>query len=74
MLQLMTALDVVVVVLSVVVLIRVSKRRRSGSLPPGPKGWPLIGNVLDMPASHEWRTFAQWGERWGMPRLLNIQN
>ncbi|KAI0938473.1 hypothetical protein AcV5_000150 [Taiwanofungus camphoratus] len=65
MLQLMTALDVVVVVLSVVVLIRVSKRRRSGSLPPGPKGWPLIGNVLDMPASHEWRTFAQWGERWG---------
>ncbi|KAJ6530948.1 cytochrome P450 [Mycena vulgaris] len=34
-------------------------------LPPGPRGWPLIGNVFDMPKSHAWRTFARWGEIYG---------
>ncbi|KAJ7907006.1 cytochrome P450, partial [Mycena leptocephala] len=31
----------------------------------GPTGWPLIGNVLDMPKSHSWKTFALWGEIYG---------
>ncbi|KAG5644939.1 hypothetical protein DXG03_007404 [Asterophora parasitica] len=34
-------------------------------LPPGPKGLPLIGNVLDMPSEKEWLTFAKWGEQFG---------
>ncbi|TFK29251.1 cytochrome P450 [Coprinopsis marcescibilis] len=34
-------------------------------LPPGPKGFPLIGNLLDMPSEQEWLTFARWGEEWG---------
>ncbi|KAJ3485033.1 hypothetical protein NLI96_g5228 [Meripilus lineatus] len=37
----------------------------NGSLPPGPKRLPLIGNVLDMPTSKEWLTFEQWGKQWG---------
>ncbi|KAJ3814347.1 cytochrome P450 [Lentinula lateritia] len=40
-------------------------RKYPHSLPPGPKGWPLIGNAFDMPKSHSWRTFAQWGKKWG---------
>ncbi|KAJ7482980.1 cytochrome P450 [Mycena galericulata] len=39
--------------------------RKSLPLPPGPKGWPLIGNVLDMPKSHAWKTFARWGDIYG---------
>ncbi|KIY64631.1 cytochrome P450 [Cylindrobasidium torrendii FP15055 ss-10] len=35
------------------------------SLPPGPKGYPIIGNLFDMPASKQWETFAKWGDRWG---------
>ncbi|KAG1745653.1 cytochrome P450 [Suillus lakei] len=33
--------------------------------PPGPRGWPLIGNVLDMPRVKPWLTFAEWGQRYG---------
>ncbi|KAF7978447.1 hypothetical protein HWV62_638 [Athelia sp. TMB] len=34
--------------------------RPSRRLPPGPRGWPLIGNLLDMPTSDEWVRYAQW--------------
>ncbi|KAF7360772.1 Cytochrome P450 [Mycena venus] len=44
---------------------RLYKRRTALPLPPGPKGLPLIGNVLDMPKSHAWKTFAQWGDIYG---------
>ncbi|KAF7344988.1 Cytochrome P450 [Mycena venus] len=40
-------------------------RRKNRRLPPGPKGYPVIGNVFDMPASQSWKTFAKWGERYG---------
>ncbi|EIW61897.1 cytochrome P450 [Trametes versicolor FP-101664 SS1] len=60
-----TLLDAVAVLVAVILFNRLFAKKRQGPLPPGPKGLPLIGNMLDMPASHEWRTFAQWGERWG---------
>lgn len=42
--------------------------RKAGSLPPGPKGWPIIGNALDMPTTQQWLTFTQWGDTWGVLR------
>ncbi|KAF9812628.1 hypothetical protein IEO21_06099 [Rhodonia placenta] len=48
----------------ILLLARLAKRR-SAALPPGPQGWPIIGNALDFPTSHQWKTFAQWGDRWG---------
>ena len=33
--------------------------------PPGPKGLPLLGNMLDMPTSHEWLKAAEWKKVYG---------
>ena len=61
-----------VAALAVVVLSTIlwSFRRRSAApLPPGPRGYPLVGNFFDMPSlqSQNWLTFAKWGEIYGTP-------
>lgn len=57
--------EVCFVLLVVLLLARYLRAKPSAQLPPGPRGLPLIGNLLDMPAEQEWLTFAQWGEKWG---------
>ncbi|EMD37505.1 hypothetical protein CERSUDRAFT_114144 [Gelatoporia subvermispora B] len=41
------------------------KRQKSLPLPPGPKPWPLIGNVRDIPTIYPWKTYAEWGKQYG---------
>ncbi|KAF8661211.1 hypothetical protein AX16_001491 [Volvariella volvacea WC 439] len=54
-------------------LLFLSYRRRRLSLPPGPKGRPLIGNVGDLPKSHEWRTYEKWARKYNSDVLyLNL--
>ena len=38
---------------------------RKTKLPPGPKGWPIIGNLLDMPKAQQWFTFSEWKKIYG---------
>ena len=52
-------------VLILAVAVRFNGRRSRMRLPPGPRGLPLIGNALDMPSSHPWETFSEWGKKWG---------
>ncbi|KAJ4469977.1 cytochrome P450 [Lentinula edodes] len=33
--------------------------------PPGPPGWPVLGNVLDNPTSEKHKTFKAWGDKYG---------
>lgn len=35
-------------------------------LPPGPKGFPIIGNLLDLPNKREAQEYARWAEVYGM--------
>ena len=55
---------VVVLILALITLYRASERDRL-SLPPGPRGWPLIGNLLDIPQSDIVKTQAQWARKYG---------
>ncbi|KAF8625149.1 hypothetical protein AX17_006927 [Amanita inopinata Kibby_2008] len=38
---------------------------REGSLPPGPRGLPIVGNAADMPTEKDWLTYTKWGQKWG---------
>ncbi|KAF9459217.1 cytochrome P450 [Collybia nuda] len=35
---------------------------RKPRTPPGPRGWPFIGNALDIPTKHPWKVYSQWSE------------
>lgn len=41
--------------------IRSFSNRKTGAYPPGPRGWPLIGNIFDIPAEYPWKVYRQWG-------------
>ncbi|KAJ7124129.1 hypothetical protein C8R43DRAFT_1135708 [Mycena crocata] len=38
--------------------------RRKALLPPGPKGFPLIGNLLDVPKTEEWLAFLEMSRKY----------
>lgn len=41
------------------------KKLNRSRLPPGPSGWPVIGNLLDMPTSTEWVKYRDLGKEYG---------
>ena len=65
-----TSMIAVQIFLFFVALSIVCRSIRRLSLPPGPRGLPLVGNLLDMPAEREWLTFAHWGDIWGSLNFL----
>jgi hypothetical protein len=68
-------LDLLLALVGLFVVFLLFFKRSSLSLPPGPTGLPLVGNIFDMPSSKEWLTFAQWGEKYGIcPFLVDFLN
>ncbi|EIM85529.1 cytochrome P450 [Stereum hirsutum FP-91666 SS1] len=65
-------LDVLLAVVGVYLVKNIISRPSTAPYPPGPKGLPLVGNALDMPTSQEWKTYAQWGNRWGGLVYINV--
>lgn len=38
---------------------------RGTSLPPGPKGLPVVGNLFDIPRERSWLTYTDWARTLG---------
>ena len=60
-----------------VMLFRQWKKSRDGNLnglplPPGPKGYPLIGNIFDMPIYKPWIVYDEWRKIYGKTILFTV--
>lgn len=60
----LTIVDLALAAFAIYLIEQLLSRRRL-ALPPGPRGFPLIGNVLDMPQAKESEVFSEWGKRFG---------
>ena len=60
-----------------VILFRQLKKGRDGNpdglpLPPGPKGYPLIGNLFDMPVYKPWVVYDEWRKTYGKTSIIKL--
>ena len=49
-----------------------SSKHSSLPLPPGPKKLPFLGNLFDIPTSHEWLKYAEWSKQFSTFFLKTI--
>ena len=61
-----------IVILGCATLVRLAQRRSRPRLPPGPRGYPILGNLLDLPPNHVWEKFGAWGKQYGKLFALRL--
>lgn len=59
-----TTLTAIAIPLTAYVLVRLLQPRRP-PLPPGPRGLPIIGNLLDMPKEDAWAHWVHHKDTYG---------
>ncbi|KZV94869.1 cytochrome P450 [Exidia glandulosa HHB12029] len=42
-------------------------------LPPGPRGWPLLGNLFDRPKAKDWLVYSQWTKVYGEGNIISLR-
>jgi len=73
-----TAVDFLVISLSLYLLVvfRDHRKRRGLPYPPGPQSWPIIGNLLDVPSKRPWAAYTEMSNRYGtghtLPQSLSV--
>ena len=58
-------INVVLGVVALWLIKKVTEKKPLGRPIPGPKGWPIIGNLLDVPNEVEYKVFSQWRQKYG---------
>jgi len=58
-------INIVLGVLALWLVKKVTEKKPLGRPIPGPKGWPIIGNLLDVPKEVEYQVFSQWRQKYG---------
>ncbi|KAG1753727.1 cytochrome P450 [Suillus paluster] len=60
-----TWLDICLAGVGVYLVKQAFTKKNPAPYPPGPPGWPLVGNISDTPHIKHWLTFAEWGKKYG---------
>ncbi|KAG8979556.1 hypothetical protein FRB94_011290 [Tulasnella sp. JGI-2019a] len=71
----LTAMSTASFAVILLLIIRWYRSVRSRALlpyPPSPPSAFVIGNLRQMPKSHHWLTFAEWGRNYGPLTYLNV--
>ncbi|KAF5379372.1 hypothetical protein D9615_006583 [Tricholomella constricta] len=58
--------------LAVLSLYLITQNLRKRSLPPGPRGLPIVGNMFDMPKDYEWEHWAKHKDLYGPISTVNV--
>lgn len=62
----MHSFELIIITLGFVFIARRVWIHRRSALPPGPKGWPIIGNILDVPKQNGHLAYVEMGRKYGV--------
>ncbi|KZT66303.1 cytochrome P450 [Daedalea quercina L-15889] len=58
-------LTVVICAGAIFTIFTLARARKSHAYPPGPTGWPIIGNLLQIPTVQPWLGYSAWADTYG---------
>ncbi|KAI9441782.1 cytochrome P450 [Lactarius indigo] len=67
-----TAILIVSTFFYLLFVFRDHKRRKGFPYPPGPKPWPIIGNLLDSPKQSQWTAYTEMSKKYGDILYLQV--
>jgi hypothetical protein len=66
-----SAIDCLMISVAVYLLVSLQdhRRRRGCPYPPGPRSWPIIGNLFDIPTQSPWLAYADMSKKYGINHI-----